>query len=91
MACGLPVISSDAHGLPDIFSAGEQHGGLLTKREDVNGIVDALERLAGDPGLRSRLAILARRRVEERFSVPAVGAALVGFMHQDGKAGGDPS
>jgi glycosyltransferase involved in cell wall biosynthesis len=91
MACGLPVISSDAHGLPDIFFAGEQHGGLLTKREDVNGIVGALERLAGDPGLRSRLAILARRRVEERFSVPAVGTALVGFMHQEGKAGGDPS
>jgi starch synthase len=82
MACGLPVISSDAHGLPDIFAAGEQHGGIVTAREDVTGIVNALERLAGDPGLRSRLGISARKRVEDRFSIPAVGAALAAFMRE---------
>jgi glycosyltransferase involved in cell wall biosynthesis len=84
MACGLPVISSDAHGLPDIFAAGEQHGGIVTPREDVAGVVTALERLAGDPGLRSRLGIAARKRVEERFSIPAVGAALAEFMRETG-------
>jgi glycosyltransferase involved in cell wall biosynthesis len=76
MACGLPVISSDAHGLPDIFAAGEDHGGVLTGREDHDGIVHALERLIGDPRLRSRLGHAARRRVETWFSIPAVGAAL---------------
>jgi glycosyltransferase involved in cell wall biosynthesis len=86
MACGLPVISSDAHGLPDIFAAGEQHGGIMTSREDVDGIVNALKRLAGDAGLRSRLGALARKRVEQHFSIPAVGAALVGFMVEHGRA-----
>jgi starch synthase len=80
MACGLPVISSDAHGLPDIFAAGEEHGGIVTPREDVNAVVAALERLAGQPDLRARLGRAARRRVEDHFSIPAVGAALSGFL-----------
>jgi len=84
MACGLPVVSSDAHGLPDIFAAGEQHGGIVTPREDVDGIVAALERLAGDPDLRSRLGRSARKRVEEHFSIPAVGSALAEFMRGAG-------
>lgn len=80
MACGLPVVSSDAHGLPDIFAAGEEHGGILTRREDVDAIARALERLAADPGLRSRLGSAARRRVEQHFSIEAVGAALDQFI-----------
>ena len=83
MACGLPVVASDAHGLPDIFAAGEDHGGIITAREDVGAIVAALERLAGDPALRSQLGRAARRRVEERFSIPAVGAALSSFLREN--------
>jgi glycosyltransferase involved in cell wall biosynthesis len=83
MACGLPVVSSDAHGLPDIFAAGEEHGGIVTAREDVNAIVAALERLASQPDLRSRLGRAARRRVEEHFSIPAVGAALSTFLREN--------
>jgi starch synthase len=85
MACGLPVVSSDAHGLPDIFAAGEQHGGIVVPREDPQGIADALERLARDPALRSRLGAAARRRVEDHFSIAAVGAALARFI-QNGTA-----
>lgn len=80
MACGLPVICSDAQGLPDIFAAGEQHGGIVTPREDVGAVVAALDRLAADPLLRRRLGRAARARVEARFSIPAVGAALARFM-----------
>ena len=83
MACGLPVVSSDAHGLPDIFAAGEEHGGIVTAREDVSAIVTALERLASDPALRSRLGRAARRRVEEHFSIPAVGDALSRFLREN--------
>jgi len=80
MACGLPVVSSDAHGLPDIFSAGEEHGGIIASREDVDGIVNALHRLAADPSLRLRLGNAARKRAEQHFSLPAVGSALAKFI-----------
>ncbi len=83
MACGLPVVSSDAHGLPDIFAAGEEHGGIVTAREDVNAVVAALERLAAQPDLRARLGRAARQRVEEHFSIPAVGAALSRFLREN--------
>jgi len=86
MACGLPVVSSDAHGLPDIFAAGEEHGGILTAREDVSAVVAALERLESDPSLRARLGRAARRRVEEHFSIPAVGAALSSFLRENASA-----
>jgi glycosyltransferase involved in cell wall biosynthesis len=84
MACGLPVVSSDAHGLPDIFAEGEAHGGIMTAREDVHAIAAALDRLARDPGLRARLGSAARRRVEEHFSIAAVGAALNQFIQKNG-------
>ncbi|MBA4096534.1 MAG: glycosyltransferase family 1 protein [Rhodospirillum sp.] len=84
MACGLPVVSSDAHGLPDIFAAGEDHGGILTKREDVSGLVSALERLAGDPCGRIRLGKAARNRVETYFSIPVVGAQLARLIRRNG-------
>jgi starch synthase len=80
MACSLPVVSSDADGLPDIFAAGEEHGGILTSREDPDGIAGALERLVDNPGLRSRLGRASRKRVEEHFSVAAVGAAFARFL-----------
>ena len=83
MACGLPVVSSDAHGLPDIFAAGEEHGGIVTAREDVKAVVAALERLAAQPDLRARLGRAARQRVEEHFSIPAVGAALSRFLREN--------
>ena len=83
MACGLPVVSSDAHGLPDIFAAGEEHGGIVTAREDVTAIVAALDRLACDPGLRSRLGGAARKRVEDHFSIASVGAALDRLMREN--------
>ena len=60
-----------------------EHGGIVTAREDVSAIVTALERLAGDPALRSRLGLAARRRVEEHFSIPAVGDALSRFLREN--------
>ncbi|MDW6022002.1 glycosyltransferase family 4 protein [Mesorhizobium sp. BAC0120] len=80
MACGLPVVASEAQGLPDILANGEASGGLLVRREAPDEIADRLRRLRGDAELRHRLGLAARRRVEEKFSLSAVGAALDAFL-----------
>ena len=80
MACGLPVIASDAQGLPDILVGGEASGGLMVRREQPEDIVQALARLRGDETLRAQLGAAARRRVAENFSIEAVGAALDEFL-----------
>ncbi|MGY5801939.1 glycosyltransferase family 4 protein [Rhizobium sp. LEGMi12c] len=80
MACGLPVVASDAQGLPDILAGGEASGGLMVGQERPEEIAQALARLSGDEVLRARLGAAARRRVTEKFSIEAVGAALDEFL-----------
>lgn len=83
MACGLPVIATDAQGLPDILAEGEASGGLLLPREAPEQIANGLKRLRDNAELRHRLGIAARRRVEQNFSLHAVGTALDAFLSGD--------
>jgi starch synthase len=80
LACSLPIIATDAQGLPDILEDGEASGGLLVPREDAAAVAAAIERLRADPELRSRLSRAARRSIEKRFSIPVVGVALGEFL-----------
>ncbi len=80
MACGLPVVATDAQGLPDILAGGEASGGLMVARERPGEIAHALVRLRDDPALRARLGRAARNRTTEKFSLRAVGTALDGFL-----------
>jgi starch synthase len=83
MACGLPVVATDAQGLPDILADGEASGGLLVRKETPHEIANGLKRLRADPQLRHRLGLAARRRVEQKFSLGAVGAALDKLLRAD--------
>jgi starch synthase len=80
MACGLPVVATDAQGLPEIFPAGEADGGIVVKRDDVASIAAALSALAAEPARRATMGRAARRRVEDGFSIDAVGRQLAGFL-----------
>ncbi|MDL2410706.1 glycosyltransferase family 4 protein [Rhizobium calliandrae] len=80
MACGLPVVATDAQGLPDILADGEASGGLMVEQERPEEIAQALARLKDDKALRARLGAAARKRVTEKFSIQAVGAALGDFF-----------
>lgn len=82
MACGLPLVASDAQGLADILEEGEEHGGLLTPTGDAGALAAALQRLRADPALRARLGRAARARVEAAFSIETIGAALSDFLLQ---------
>ena len=71
MATGLACIGSRTGGIPDIVAEGVT--GLLVERGDVQGLTQALRRLAADSGAREQMGREARRRAEDSFdwSVPA--------------------
>ena len=80
MACGLPVIAADAPGVPDILEGGERSGGVVVPREDAAALAGELGAMLDDPDHRRVLGCRARRRVEEEFSLGAVGAQLYSFL-----------
>jgi len=80
MACGLPIVATDAQGLPEILAGGEASGGLMVGRERPEETAAALRRLKEDPQLQERLGRAARQRIEKAFSIGAVGARLDQFL-----------
>jgi hypothetical protein len=64
---GLPVVCSDAGGLPENIDDGVT--GFVVPRRDAGALADRLARLASDPTLREQLGTSARRRAETRFDV----------------------
>ena len=60
MACGVPVIASDAGGLPELVEHGE--GGFLYPIGDVESMAAQIVELLGDQVELARQKELARRR-----------------------------
>ena len=86
MACGLPVIAADAHGLIDLAAEG---GVVLVPREQAESAAEAMLQLAADPSLRQRLGRAARATIEARYSIPTVGARL-SMLARTERASGRP-
>ena len=76
MACGLPVVTTDAPGLVEIVVGAAKPVGLLVPREEPAALANALRRLLMDPGLSVAWGKNARAHVGERFSLEAVGQRL---------------
>ena len=77
-AAGVPVISSDAGGIPYIIRNGEN--GVLVGRDDHEAMAAAALDLLDDAGRAVRLADTARAEVLERYSWPAVRRAGANAM-----------
>jgi glycosyltransferase involved in cell wall biosynthesis len=76
LAAGRPVVASAIGGIPEIVRDGVE--GLLVPPGDVGLLAGALERIAGDDGLRETLAGNARRRSQQYVPdalVPRIEAA----------------
>ncbi len=67
MACGLPVVSTDLAGVPEMMTSG--HEGFLTEPHDPSGFADALEKLLRDPQHAERCGREARVSAAVRFSI----------------------
>ena len=69
MASGLPVIATDWGGPADYVD--EDCGILvppLSRERLVEGLADAMERIARDPELRRRMGLAGRRKIEESYT-----------------------
>jgi starch synthase len=80
MACGLPVVAADAPGVPEILEGGEASGGLVVPRGDATALASALGRVLDNESWGRELGKLARYRVEECFSLEAIGKQLHDFL-----------
>jgi glycosyltransferase involved in cell wall biosynthesis len=67
LASGCPVVATRVGGVPDVVRDGED--GFLVEPGDLEGLADALARLAADPELRQRLGEAGRKRVLPRYAV----------------------
>jgi starch synthase len=86
MACGLPVVGSDVPGVPEVLARGEEDGGIVVPCEDSSALADALLRLLEAPELGRQLGQIARRRMEEEFSLEVIGAKLRRFLFPDNRS-----
>ncbi len=65
MACGLPCVSTDVGGIPEVVS---HASGMLCPAKDRERIAKALHQLCVDQRLRNAMGLVGRRIALERFS-----------------------
>jgi glycosyltransferase involved in cell wall biosynthesis len=80
MAHRRPVVGTRVGGLSDAIAEGRT--GLLVEARSSEALRSAVERLLGDPGLRSRLGAAAREDARTRFSAESTARALIGVYAQ---------
>ncbi len=66
MSTGLPVISTQVGGIPEIVVNGKT--GFLVPPNDTHALVEAIETLLDDDQLRITMGREGRRRVERSFT-----------------------
>jgi glycosyltransferase involved in cell wall biosynthesis len=79
MACGFPVVAAYAPAVLDILADGEESGGLMVpRRRDCIG--RSYKAHIGRCKVSFRMAECALRRVENMFSMEAIGNQLRRFL-----------
>ena len=71
MACGLPVVATKETGAGDIITSGVE--GEIVPAGDLVALRDALDRLAANPKLASRMGSAAHKRVSRGFDWESYG------------------
>lgn len=74
LASGLPLVATPNGGLAEVYRDGES--GLSVQDPTPDAVAEALARLVGDVGLRTRMAHHARARAEQHFSMAAHASGL---------------
>lgn len=66
MACGVPVVTTNISGIPEVISNGRN--GLLVAPDDPTALADSLEKIYIDKPLSARLSNAALKTVKEKFN-----------------------
>ncbi|MCC6575499.1 MAG: N-acetyl-alpha-D-glucosaminyl L-malate synthase BshA [Planctomycetes bacterium] len=66
MACGVPTLTTNAGGLPEVVKEGET--GLMFNVGDINALAAAMSRMLGDDALRAKMGAAARERAVSVFA-----------------------
>lgn len=77
MAAGLPVLTADAGGIPDIFEDGQN--GVLLRQVNVDTVESGLLRLLGDETMRRAIGLHNRAEAWIRYESEPVSQQLIGF------------
>jgi glycosyltransferase involved in cell wall biosynthesis len=67
MASGLPIVSTAAGGVPDLFESGRE--GFIVRPRDVQGLSASMVFLLGNREARQSMGMAAARRARENFDV----------------------
>jgi len=78
MATGRPVITTDAPGCRETVVDGKT--GLLVAVQDVAALLKAMEKLADDGVLRSKMGAAARKYCEEKYDVLKINRKLMDHL-----------
>ncbi len=74
MACGIPVLATNAGGIPEILEEGKN--GILRDVGDHEGLAEALLKLLGDEELKDEL-VKEGKQTAERFSYQRMGEEVL--------------
>jgi glycosyltransferase involved in cell wall biosynthesis len=77
MAFGVPVIATQAGGIPELLSNG---AGLMISPDDWHGMADAMYSLIDNMKLRESLGSAARERVQSSFAASQVATRMAALL-----------
>lgn len=66
MAYGVPVVSTNTGGIPELLSDG---AGIVVKEKDAQGLASAIEKLIKDEKFAAEVGKRGRQKVEEEFNL----------------------
>ncbi len=80
MAYGVPVISTNTAGIPELLSAG---AGILVEEKNPEQLANAIATLLADSSLRHRIGMQGYRRVRKEFNRSSIAALLAQAMKEE--------
>lgn len=81
MSCGIPIVSSDAGGIPSLVA--ENENGLLFPPGDGEAAADCLLKLIDDPARRQRFGRCSRNLILEHHDVEAAAETIIGILTEN--------